>query len=192
MATLVLASSPAPAMGVREARAATTVIPPRICTNSSPSLQQLAVIDTTGDADYQCLGVLLESGAIRAIRLETHHFVATGPPPGLDQVKIEEFPPAIFESSRGAVLDGIPGHDAIVLRGQVATPPGRLALVVSFLYDGFTGEYHDCGIAIVPSPDIGWHLVDRFDQTIFDIEVRTRRIPLIGVFGIANLDGACS
>jgi hypothetical protein len=34
-------------------------------------------------------------------------------------------------------------------------------------------------------------LVNRLDQTISHIVVKTRQIPLLGTFGIANLEGAC-
>ena len=95
------------------------------------------------------------------------------------------------ESSRGAVLDGVPGHDAIVLRGHVSAPPGKSELVTSYLYNGFTSEYRSCRITLDRTPDAGWRLVDRFDRTISHINVRTREMPLIGAFGIANLEGAC-
>ncbi len=192
MGLLALGGSPVAATIGPEASAATPRQPAAVCATSSPSFQQIASLHKVGESDFQCLGVSLENGAIKGIRLETHHFNATDPPSALEQVKVEDFPQAALESDRGAVLDGIPGHDAIVLRGHFTTPSHQLALVASFLYNGFTDDYHGCEIAIVRSPDSGWHLVDRFNQTIFDIVVQTRKFPLIGDFGIANLDGACS
>jgi hypothetical protein len=201
MAALTLAGSAAVAAPASVAtapgtQAAMPVGSGKACAHSTNSIRQLALIDKADDVDFQCLGVSLDHGAIKTIRLETHSFVATDQQPDQEQIKIEEFPQAVIESSRGAVLDGVPGHDAIVLRGQFATVPGKLALVASFLYNGFTGDYHSCPVTLYRGPDIGgsdvgWRLVDRFDQTVSHIVVRTRKIPLIGVFGIANLDGAC-
>jgi hypothetical protein len=97
----------------------------------------------------------------------------------------------VIESTRGAVLDGVPGHDAIVLRGRFFAGSGKLELVTSFLYNGFTSEYHSCEITLDRTPVTGWRLVNRLDQTISHIVVKTRQIPLLGTFGIANLEGAC-
>jgi hypothetical protein len=188
---LTLAGSTVLAAIAPQTQAATPVRPGRTCTNSS-SVQQLALMDKSDDGDFQCLGVSLENGAIKAIRLETHHFVAKDQQSDQEQIKIEEFPSAVIESSRGAVLDGIPGHDAIVLRGHFSTPPSRSEFVASFLYNGFTGEYHSCQIALDHAPGVGWRMVDRFDQTVSHILVRTRLFPVIGAFGIANLEGACT
>jgi hypothetical protein len=65
-------------------------------------------------------------------------------------------------------------------------------LVTTFLYNGFTSEYRSCQITLDRTPNAGWRLVNRLDQTVSHIMVKTREIPLIGTFGIATLEGACT
>jgi hypothetical protein len=166
--------------------------PVQVCARSTPSIQQLALIDGEGDGQFQCLAVSVPDDKVMALRVETHSFTTASGKPVTEHVKLMEFPRAVVESDRGAVLDGIPGHDAIVLRGHFSTPPDRTEFVISYLYNGFTGEYHSCQIALGWASDTGWRLVNRFDQTISHIVVRTRRIPMAGPFGIANLEGACT
>jgi hypothetical protein len=172
--------------------AAASSQPTESCPHSTKSLKQLAIIDNTSDGSFQCLAVSLEGGTVRAIHVETHSFASQDGQTGPEQIKIEEFPKAVVESSRGAVLDGVPGHDAIIIRGHFSTFSDRLELVTSYLYNGFTGEYRSCQIALDRTPGTGWRLVNRLDQTVSHILVRTRQIPLIGTFGIANLEGACT
>jgi hypothetical protein len=191
MAALALAGSPALAAIGSETPTATPDRPGETCSNSTDSTRQLAVIEKSGDREFQCLGVSLDGDTIKAIRLETHSFPPAGRPADQAAIKIEEFPEAVIESSQGAVLDGVPGHDAIVLRGQFSTPPGKVELVASYLYNGFTSDYHSCQLAIDQTPDTGWRLVNHLDQTVSHIVIRTRQIPMFGVFGIANLEGAC-
>jgi hypothetical protein len=172
--------------------AATPVQPSPLCPGSTMSTKQLAMMNKAGDRDFQCLGVSLNDGSVIAIRVETHSFTPTRQQPNQEQVKTEDFSRSVLESSRGAVLDGIPGHDAIVLRGHFAAPSGEADLVASYLFNGFTGEYHSCQLRPDDAPDTGWRLVNRFDRTVSHIVVRTRQMPVIGMFGIADLEGACS
>jgi hypothetical protein len=162
-----------------------------ICTNSTGSVQQLATIEKPGENTIQCLGVALEGDRVTALRLETHNF-ASSDHHTEEEVKFTEFPLAMVESSRGAVLDGIPGHDAIILQGNLSTPSNQTKLVASYLYNGFTGEYRSCSVTLDRTPDAGWRLLNRLDQTVSHIVVRTRDMFVIGPFGIANLDGACA
>ena len=161
------------------------------CARSSDTVKQLAVIENAAGS-FQCLGLSLEGETVRAIRLETHSFTSPSGAGDAERVVVAEFPRALVESNRGAVLDGVPGHDAIIIQGDLSTPTRKKQLVTSYLYNGFTGEYRSCQIALDRLPDAGWRLVNRFDQTISHIVVKTRQMPLIGDFGIASLDGACS
>jgi hypothetical protein len=166
--------------------------PSETCTRSTKLLKQLAMIDNTTDGSFQCLGVTLDGDTIKAIRVETHHFASPARSKDSERVKIEDFSQAEIESSHGAVLDGVPGHDAIILRGHLSAPSGRSQLVTTFLYNGFTSEYRSCQITLDRTPNAGWRLVNRLDQTVSHIMVKTREIPLIGTFGIATLEGACT
>ncbi len=152
----------------------------------------LARIDGADGDSFQCLGALFEGDRVKAIRVETYRFTSDESRHGFDGVKVEDFPDSVLESPRGAVLDGVPGHDAIVLHGRMPASAGRVDLETSFLYNGITGEYRNCAIALERAPDVGWRLVDSLDRTISHIVVRTRQIPLIGMFGISTLEGACT
>ena len=124
------------------------------CLNSGHSVYHLATIDNASDKSFQCLGVSLERGMVVGIRVETHHVAPPGRPA---DVSIEEFPLAVVESNRGAVLDGVPGHDAIILRGSFPTSPDKMELVTSYLYNGFTNEYRSCPITLDREPNGGWY-----------------------------------
>jgi hypothetical protein len=196
VSTCALAGIAALALAGSLARAATglgdaSAAPSTACAGSTNSVKYLATIDNAGERRFQCLGLSLEGQTVKAIRLETHSFASTGNPDA-QHIVIAEFSPAVLESSRGAVLDGVPGHDAIILQGHLSVPPGKTQLVTYYLYNGFTGEYRSCQITLDQAPNAGWRLVNRFAQPISHIVVRTRDIPVIGAFGIANLEGACS
>ncbi len=64
--------------------------------------------------------------------------------------------------------------------------------MTTFLYNGFTNEYRSCPVTLDREPNSGWRLLNRFNQIISLIAVRTRQMPVIGAFGIADLDGVCS
>jgi hypothetical protein len=162
------------------------------CTRSTHSIRHLAMIDHTSDGGFQCLGVLVEGDVVKAIRLERHSFTAGPGQPATERIGVVEYPATIVDSRRGAVIDGVPGYDAIVLRGRFARPPDRGELEISYLYNGLTGEYHSCPIELDRTPATGWQLVNRLDQPISLIAVRLRQLPVIGTVGIANLEGACS
>jgi hypothetical protein len=192
IAALALAGLPVRAATLPQTSSAATSRQDGICAGSTASIKLLATIDNNRDGSFQCLGLSLQGDAVKGIRLETHRFVSTGAHTESEQVKIAEFSMATVESSHGAVLDGVPGYDAIILQGHFSTPSGMAKLVTSYLYNGFTGEYRSCQMTLVRAPDANWRLVDRFDRTVSHIVVRTREMPLIGAFGIANLDGACT
>jgi len=162
---------------------------PQACMNSTSSIRQLAMIDHTSDGGFQCIGVSLDGDTVKAIRLERH---SPGSDNGSEQIKVVEYPMTIVDSLHGAVIDGIPGHDAILLRGRSSTPSGAGKLDISYLYNGITGEFHSCQIVLDRTPGVGWRLINRLDQPISLIGVRIRQLPVIGVVGIATLEGACS
>jgi hypothetical protein len=162
------------------------------CSHSTHSIRQLAVIDHTSDGGFQCIGVFVEGDTVKAIRLERHNFVASRAGTETEQVNVVEYPVATVDSRRGAVIDGIPGHDAILLRGRFPAATGRSDLEISYLYNGLTNEYRSCQLELDRTPASGWRLVNRLDQTISLIMVRLRQLPMIGTVGIANLEGACT
>jgi len=159
-----------------------------VCARSTGSMQQLAEVDNTRDGNFHCLGLSFIGDRVTALRVETHSFNALYRRVAED-VRVAEFPVAQIESSRGAVLDGEPGHDAIIVQGHFTA--GGAELVTRFLYDGFTGEYRSCAMRI-GRDGAGWHLINRDNETVSQILVRTRQIPLLGTIGIADLEGACS
>jgi hypothetical protein len=185
LAALALAGSPVLAAPSR---------PAGICANSTATIRQLATIDNddAGTGDFQCLGLSLEGDTVKGIRLETHRFASAGAPAYADDVTVAEFSLATLASSHGAVLDGVPGHDAIILRGNFSTPPRSAELVLSYLYNGITSDYRDCPMTLNQAPPAGWRLVNRLDQTVSLIVVRTRKMFLFGTIGIDNLEGACT
>jgi hypothetical protein len=189
---LVVAISPGLAAIRAENRLPPPPRPSERCPNSTDTIKQLALIDSFRDGGFQCLGLALDGNTVKAIRLETHSYGSVDRAPNTEQIKVLEFSRAVVESDRGAVLAGVPGYDAMILRGQLGTPSRPAKLEISYLYNGFTGEYRSCAIALDQAPETGWHLVNRFDRTISHIMVRTRQLPLIGTYGIAILEGACT
>jgi len=162
------------------------------CSISTRSVKQLAVIDTTSEGGFQCLGVSVEGDTVTAVRLERHSFTSAVGQPVSEQIKIVEFPAAVVDSVHGAIIDGVPGHDAIILRGHFSPQPGKVELDLSYLFDGFTGTFHSCPVTLDSTAATGWRLINRFDQTISHIVATMHRVPLIGVIGIADLEGACT
>lgn len=150
------------------------------------------MIDNTSEGGFQCLGVSVEGDTVKAVRLERHSLTAVAGQPVADRVRIVEFSAATVDSAHGATIDGIPGHDAIVLRGHFSTPPGKAEFEMSYLFNGFTGEFHSCPVTIDSTSESGWRLINRFNQTVSHIVVRIRQVPVIGIIGIADLEGACT
>jgi hypothetical protein len=190
LTALALAGSPALAIGTVD-----PVVRPapqdEVCGKSSNSVQQLSMIEKPGDDNFQCLSLMLDGDTVTALRLETHRFASAPRRADAQRVEVTVFPLAVVESRRGAVLDGVPGHDAIILRGSISASSRKAELVASYLYNGFTSEYRSCPITLDRTPERGWRLINRFDQTISRIVVRTRDM-LVIPFGIADLEGACT
>jgi hypothetical protein len=160
------------------------------CAADSPTLHQLAQIFNSRDDGFQCLGIAIAGHTITAIRFETH--ASSREPAGTKAIRVSEFPVSLIESRNGAVLDGRPGHKAIILQGRFARPSTSAELVIRYLYNGITSEYRQCAITIDQSADADWHLVNALHQTVTRIFVRTWALPLIGTAGIADLEGVCS
>ena len=128
IAALALAGSSFLAATVPGEAIAAPVRLDRTCSHSTNSMQQLATIDNAADAKFQCLGLFLQGGQVTAIRLETHGFASNDRSAAVEQVNVAEFPLAVIESNHGAVLDGVPGHDAIILRGHFSQPTRKAEL----------------------------------------------------------------
>jgi hypothetical protein len=165
------------------------------CISRSTSVQPLAMIVNTRDANFNCLGLSVDGhGDVVGIRFEKHEpraargdagQYATGP-------GVREIAPAEIAGARGAVLDGVPGHDAVLLRGNIASRQNNVPLVVSFLYNGFTGEYRACNATLARAPDGAWHLLDEQKRQVSLITVRTWRLPVVGIVGIETIQGICT
>ncbi len=160
------------------------------CLDTS-TVRQLAQIFNSRDDGFHCLGIAVAGEAIKAIVLETHSSSREAAS-GMPAIRSREFPVALIESSYGAVLDGIPGHDAVILQGRFARPSTSAELVVRYLYNGIHSEYRQCAVSINRSQDAEWHLFNVLHQKVARIVVQTWALPLIGTVGIANLEGACS
>jgi len=157
---------------------------------SAGAVQQLAEVVNSRDDSFHCVGLTIKGDAISAIRFETHRF--TGEPDRVaEPVKVEEFLVGQIESEEGAVLEGEPGHDAIILQGRFARPSTAANLSIRYLHNGITGEYKSCAVTLDRSADQRWHLTNAQHQDVSLISVRTWALPLVGTAGIANLDGIC-
>lgn len=150
-------------------------------------VRQLSYVVNSRDAGFQCLGITVSAGIITAVRIE-NHFRGRAEP----DVRISDFPVALIESDHGAVLDGQPGHDAIILQGRFNRPSTAAALMIRYLYNGITNEYRQCAISIDRGPEGEWRLLNARRETVSRIAVETRALPVVGVIGIATLEGACA
>jgi hypothetical protein len=166
-------------------------LPANACSAAAESIKPLAEIRNTRDPNFDCLGLAVGHGSIRALHIEAHRFSTEGGRDQVEQVKTIEFAPADIERDAGVVLDGIPGHDAIILRGKFSANHRYAELETSFLYNGLTGEYHRCAVKIDGSGESNWRLVDAANKPIEQIVIRTWQLPLLGIVGIETLDGVC-
>jgi hypothetical protein len=191
---LVLAATVALNLAGGEAQASDTRMAGD-CARGSALVQPLAKIINTRDASFNCVGVSLDDRAnILAIRFEKHggdraHGAAGD---AAADVHVREFTPAELASDRGAVLDGVPGHDAVLLKGTVKPAQSDVPLVLSFLYNGLTGEYRGCDTTLTRGPDDRWHLLDAQRRPVSLVIVKTWGVPVIGTVGIETLQGICS
>lgn len=166
----------------------------RACAPASPSLQQLAVIVNTRNDDYNCLSASVDRRAnITALRFEAHK-VTIDPVSGrrvTRGVRVRELTPHDIGSAKGAVLDGRPGHDAVILHGEIVAGRSTQTLVIEFLHNGLTNEFRACPVALDRGPHRAWHLVDAHNAPVPLVVVKTWALPVIGTVGIATLQGIC-
>lgn len=165
------------------------------CAKGTPSVQPLAKIINTRDASFNCLGVSVDARTnILAIRFEKHEPTAARKIAGgsTGGVSVREFTPSEIGSDRGAVLDGVPGHDAVVLHGALDAAQANVPLIVSFLHNGLTGEYRACRIALARGVDENWRLLDAELRPVSLVVVKTWALPLVGTVGIDAMQGICA
>lgn len=164
------------------------------CSPAPPSVQQIAKITNTRDRNFHCLGVAVDRQAnITAIRFETHEFDVDrqSRASASRNVKVREFAPRDIGSDKGVVLDGRPGHDAVILQGEIVEGRSSDGLVVKFLYNGLTNQFRECRIALKRGQDVGWRLVDAQNHPVPLVVVETWSLPLVGTVGIKTLQGLC-
>jgi hypothetical protein len=165
------------------------------CSAGSASVQQIAKITNTRDRNFHCLGVAVDRQAnITAIRFETHEFDADRQSRGAAprSVKVREFSPSDIASEKGVVLDGAPGHDAVILQGNIVEGHSSDQLVVKYLYNGLTDQFRECRVALKRGGDVGWHLVNADNRRVPLVVVETWSLPLVGTVGIKTLQGLCA
>jgi hypothetical protein len=90
------------------------------------------------------------------------------------------------------VLDGAPGRDAVLLRGPITGGVAVARLVVSYLHNGFVGEFRECNVALERDDASRWRLMDAQHNPVSRILVRTWAVPLVGTVGIETLQGVCA
>ena len=165
------------------------------CSSSAGRVQRLAKIVNTRDRNYHCLGVSVDADAnISGIRFETHDAALdrASPSPGSRDVHVRDFSLAEIASPHGAVLDGVPGHDAVMLQGDIPPAATAASLAVTFLYNGITGESRECSITLDRRQETSWHLMNSRNQDVSLIVVKTWTLPVIGTVGIETLQGICA
>jgi hypothetical protein len=164
------------------------------CSSSSGQVQHLAKVVNTRDNKYHCLGVSVDAEAnISGIRFETHDAMVNraNRTPDLREVPVRDFSLAEISSRHGAVLDGVPGHDAVVLQGDIPPAAGAASLAVRFLYNGITGESRECSVTLDRGRQQNWRLTNSRHQKVSLIVVKTWALPIIGTVGIETLQGIC-
>lgn len=166
------------------------------CTALSREVQQLAKIVNTRNGDYHCLGARVDKQQnIISLRFETHRAGAgpsgEGRGSNLATVQVRDFTPQQIASPYGVVLDGTPGHDAVLLQGRIVGGAVEQALLVRFLHNGLTGEFRACPVTLDRDEGAIWFLQNARRQEVSLIVVKTWSLPLIGAVGIDTMQGIC-
>ena len=156
------------------------------CERASPELQPLAKVVNTRDLTYHCLGVSVDARAeITAIRFETHAPAEAG------IARVRSFTPDEIARTQGVVLDGTPGHDAVILQGDIIPGQPRTTLQLKFLHNGITGEFYQCAVTLDRTAGTPWRLANARPGTFPVVVVRTWAVPLFGTIGIDTVEGIC-
>jgi hypothetical protein len=156
------------------------------CEMASPELQPLAKVVNTRDTTYHCLGVSVDARAeITAIRFETHASTEAG------VARVRSFTPDEIARTQGVVLDGTPGHDAVILQGDIVPGQPSTTLHLKFLHNGITGEFYQCAVTIDHAAGAPWRLAHARADAFPVVVVRTWAVPLFGTIGIDTVEGIC-
>ena len=156
------------------------------CETASPELQPLAKVVNTRDTTYHCLGVSVDARAeITAIRFETHAAAETG------VARVRSFSPDEIARTQGVVLDGTPGHDAVILQGDIVPGQPSTTLHLKFLHNGITGEFYQCAVMLDHAEGTPWRLKNAPPGGFPLVVVRTWAVPLFGTVGIDTVEGIC-
>jgi hypothetical protein len=181
MALLLLTLAAALRAAPADARATTD----DACETASPQLQPLAKVVNTRDTTYHCLGVSIDARAeITAIRFETHAAAEA-------IASVRSFTPDEIARTQGVVLDGTPGHDAVILQGDIVPGQPSTTLHLKFLHNGITGEFYQCAVTIDRAEGAPWRLAHARADAFPVVVVRTWAVPLLGTIGIDTVEGIC-
>jgi hypothetical protein len=165
----------------------------RACATRTATIHPLAVVRNSRDGDFSCLGLVVDARAIPlAIRFEVHHARPAAGDRQPSPIEVKEFDRDLIASSKGAVLDGQAGHDAVILQGALPGAAGVAQLAVRYLYNGVTGEWRQCGITLRLGAERHWQLENAVHETVPEVLVRTWSLPVVGTAGIATLEGICT
>lgn len=162
--------------------------PAPACHFAGPSVELLATVVNTRDTEVHCLGLDVDADRnITDLRIESHK---RGDDAQGD-TRLKRFSLAAIGTDYGAVLDGRPGHDALILQGRIARGASQAKLVIRYLYNGITGEFRSCTVRLDKNADGEWMLLNARDRVVSRIVVKTWKIPIVGTVGIDTLEGAC-
>lgn len=96
----------------------------------------------------------------------------------------KQYPANQIGTSNGVVLVNEQGVDALILRGKING--GEADLVVRFIFNGLSKEYHECKVTGVRGTDNVWHMKNAYTGKMVD------KAKLITYsIGIKTIDGIC-
>ena len=130
---------------------------------------------------------------VQAALAQGHAVTAFARSPDRLQVQHEELARVAGDfHDRASVAAAVPGHDAVILQGDIVEGRSSDQLVVKFLYNGLTDQFRECRVALKRGRDIGWHLVNAENRSVPLVVVETWSLPLVGTVGIKTLQGLCA